>query len=234
MTRPRLSSSDVERIRRERYAPRPTQCDYLHLAALGRAIQRALSTLREDRRPALDLYCGTQPYRRFIPRSEVWGVDRDLHFGAADVVADGRLPFADGAFTLATCTQALHLVDDPPAAVRELARVLAPGGVAIITVPHVFIREIPSERKLSRDALDALFRGWELRIEGVGGLGGAVAFCLGSVVIRASRHWRWLTPLMPVAGLLLTAFGTIFDAALAPLARRVPGNWLIVARRPAG
>jgi demethylmenaquinone methyltransferase / 2-methoxy-6-polyprenyl-1,4-benzoquinol methylase len=39
-----------------------------------------------------------------------------------------RLPFADGAFDALTFTYLLRYVDDPPATVRELARVLRPGG----------------------------------------------------------------------------------------------------------
>jgi demethylmenaquinone methyltransferase/2-methoxy-6-polyprenyl-1,4-benzoquinol methylase len=39
-----------------------------------------------------------------------------------------RLPFPDGAFDAVTFTYLLRYVDDPPAALRELARVLRPGG----------------------------------------------------------------------------------------------------------
>ena len=40
-----------------------------------------------------------------------------------------RLPFADGAFAALTFTYLLRYVDDLPATLRELARVVAPGGV---------------------------------------------------------------------------------------------------------
>ena len=39
-----------------------------------------------------------------------------------------RLPFPDGAFDAVTFTYLLRYVDDPPATLRELARVLQPGG----------------------------------------------------------------------------------------------------------
>ncbi|HXJ62586.1 MAG TPA: class I SAM-dependent methyltransferase [Actinomycetota bacterium] len=39
-----------------------------------------------------------------------------------------RLPFEDGAFDAVTFTYLLRYVDDPPATLRELARVLRPGG----------------------------------------------------------------------------------------------------------
>ncbi len=53
------------------------------------------------------------------------------------VVADGtRLPFRDGAFRQAVCSEVLEHVEDHETALAELARVLAPGGHACITVPH--------------------------------------------------------------------------------------------------
>jgi ubiquinone/menaquinone biosynthesis C-methylase UbiE len=42
------------------------------------------------------------------------------------------LPFGDGEFTVITCTTAFHHFPDPPAAVTEIARVLAPGGRVLL------------------------------------------------------------------------------------------------------
>jgi ubiquinone/menaquinone biosynthesis C-methylase UbiE len=49
---------------------------------------------------------------------------------AADAAA---LPFADGAFDTAVSVSSLHLWDDPVAALRDLRRVLAPGGALVLT-----------------------------------------------------------------------------------------------------
>lgn len=46
------------------------------------------------------------------------------------------LPFADGAFDAAAAMGVLEYLDDLPAALRELARVLRPGGLLVVTVPH--------------------------------------------------------------------------------------------------
>jgi demethylmenaquinone methyltransferase/2-methoxy-6-polyprenyl-1,4-benzoquinol methylase len=49
--------------------------------------------------------------------------------GVRFVLAQGeRLPFADGAFDALTFTYLFRYVDDPPAVMRELARVVKPGG----------------------------------------------------------------------------------------------------------
>lgn len=49
------------------------------------------------------------------------------------VLADGAaLPFADGTFDVAVSTLSLHHWDDPAAVFAEIARVLRPGGTALI------------------------------------------------------------------------------------------------------
>lgn len=46
-----------------------------------------------------------------------------------------RLPFRDGAFDRAICSEVMEHVHDHPAAARELARVVRPGGTVAVTVP---------------------------------------------------------------------------------------------------
>ena len=59
--------------------------------------------------------------------------------GAGDVVPgslDEPLPLGDAAFDLAVALDVLEHVEDDRAALRELARVLAPGGLLVVTVPQ--------------------------------------------------------------------------------------------------
>src|SRR5262245_15550017 len=56
--------------------------------------------------------------------------------GIATVVGDmTKLPFRDGAFDAVTTGETLEHLDDDAAAAREIARVIAPGGACIATVP---------------------------------------------------------------------------------------------------
>lgn len=95
----------------------------------------------------LDVACGTGVVARAAARrgaAAVTGVDRNGAMldvarrtapDAAFVEADaGALPFADGAFDLATCQQGLQFFPDRVAALREQRRVLRPGGRAALAL----------------------------------------------------------------------------------------------------
>lgn len=52
---------------------------------------------------------------------------------------DGRqIPFEDSSFDLILCTEVLEHAEDPDKLVREMNRVLQPGGMALITVPSMW------------------------------------------------------------------------------------------------
>jgi ubiquinone/menaquinone biosynthesis C-methylase UbiE/uncharacterized protein YbaR (Trm112 family) len=68
----------------------------------------------------------------------------------------GRLPFADGTFDAVTCLESLEFMPRPATALAEMVRVLAPGGVLMVTNRvGVEARLLPG-RALPRPAFDAL------------------------------------------------------------------------------
>lgn len=68
---------------------------------------------------------------------------QNLHYITGDLFADNvntrlditRLPFADGSFDVILCSHVLEHIPDDAAAMRELRRVLRPGGWALLEVP---------------------------------------------------------------------------------------------------
>jgi ubiquinone/menaquinone biosynthesis C-methylase UbiE len=98
----------------------------------------------------LDLACGTGLVARFAaPRVEPGGrvVGADINPGMLAVARElgavgiewieapcDTLPFQGGTFTHAICQQGLQFFPDPGAALREIRRVLRPGGTVIATV----------------------------------------------------------------------------------------------------
>ena len=101
----------------------------------------------------LDIACGTGVVARTAARrlgsgSNVTGLDLSapmLAVARSAAAADGatiewregsalQLPFADQAFDVAFCQQGLQFFPDRPAAMREMYRVLAPGGKLVLSV----------------------------------------------------------------------------------------------------
>ena len=56
------------------------------------------------------------------------------HHARTIAAAGEALPFADGSFDVVLCDNVVDHAEDPPAIARELARVLAPGGLLYFTV----------------------------------------------------------------------------------------------------
>ena len=122
-----------------------------HWWFLGR--RRLFLRLLEQRFPpaarpveVLDFGCGTGAFledlERFGAVSAVDGDPQAVAFcharGRSEVrfVPPGdRLPFADGAFELVTALDVVEHIADDVGALRELRRVLRPGGVLLVAVP---------------------------------------------------------------------------------------------------
>jgi ubiquinone/menaquinone biosynthesis C-methylase UbiE len=100
-------------------------------------------------RSVLDIGCGTgqllRRASRHFPAATLTGVDasEDMIRVAQAAVPAGapvsfveafaeRLPFDDGAFDLVMTTMSFHHWADQPVALREIRRVLAPGGVFLL------------------------------------------------------------------------------------------------------
>ena len=114
--------------------------DPVQLASL-----EALELTAEDR--VLDVACGTGRASRLAAAtaSSVVGIDlspemlrraeeaavgvENLRFELADAE---KLPFPDDEFTALLCSNAFHHYPDPTSAVREMTRVVAPGGRIVI------------------------------------------------------------------------------------------------------
>ena len=125
--------------------------------------EQLLARVRPERGDSvIDVACGTGIVARLArkqlgPEARIVGVDVAPAMlavaGTADPTIDWRegnavaLPVSEQ-FTVLTCHQGLQFVPDKPAAIREMRRVLAPGGrVAIAT--WCALEDIPGMRELN-------------------------------------------------------------------------------------
>jgi len=112
---------------------------------IERFLKQICAKLKLDRPHILDVGCGTGANLEMLNHfGKAEGVDvsseaiafckerglSDVHLGQAE-----RLPFADSSFDLVTALDVVEHLDDDVAGLREMRRVLRPGGRALLFVP---------------------------------------------------------------------------------------------------
>jgi SAM-dependent methyltransferase len=86
----------------------------------------------------LDVGCGHKPYEKtfFAGAEKYVGMDYLTNRSQPDVVGSGTdIPLGDAGFDTVVCTEVLEHVPDPLKALREMHRVLKPGGHLILSTP---------------------------------------------------------------------------------------------------
>lgn len=111
-----------------RLAPREGVRTVLDAGAASGWLAETLAR-RGFRVSALDL--GLDSIRRAKERLRTRGVRVDFLQG--DIY---RLPFAEGGLDAVTASEILEHLEDPPAALREVARVVRPGGTVVLCTPY--------------------------------------------------------------------------------------------------
>ncbi len=123
--------------------------------------EAGLAAARATPPSLLDVGCGIKPYLPFFQGAVAKYVGVDVANPAADLEGTAEaIPVADASYDLVLCTQTLEHVDDPARVVRELRRVVAPGGRVLVSTHGVQVYH-PNPQDLWRwthAGLERLFR----------------------------------------------------------------------------
>jgi SAM-dependent methyltransferase len=194
------------------YAVRRPLVDWLHAQDLGGAAR------------ILDVGCGDRPYATLLPGAVGFDVPgnphADLH-GSIDAI-----PVDDASFDIVVCLQVLEHVPDPAAAVRELHRVVRPGGRVLLSTHGVYpFHPNPDDLwRWTHQGLERLFLTsgeWtSVTVRPGAGTASTVAMLVAHLVDLAFKRMHARALATPLVALLNGAGGAL-DRIVPPL---VPGT----------
>lgn len=184
----------------------------------------------------LDLGAGPAPYAPLYEEYFSRAVTVDVpaspqDVSGVDVIASADdLPFEDARFDCVVCTEVLEHCARPRQAMNEMARVLKPGGVVLLTtplmqalheMPYDFYRYTPSALRDLADSAGLAVRSLEPR-------GDYVAVLLDTLLFPVIKAWSGLSRL---TGVELLRWENQLVALTVPWSRR---SWRISGRGVAG
>jgi SAM-dependent methyltransferase len=190
----------------------------------------------------LDVGCGDQPYRRYFgPVTEYVGLDVTPGPKVDIVVTpDQQWPLEAGRFDVLLCSQVLEHVEHLDITLREMDRVLRPGGTMVLSFPFLYnVHGAPHDyrRFTTHWAVLLLPEYTVLHREGQGGLGSTIAVLLLNwleVSLNLTFVGRvlkaLLLPVWIVSCLVINVVGRLVDVIDRTAAYY--GNVLVVLRKP--
>jgi len=184
----------------------------------------------------LDAGTGYGPWRPVLAeQGRVIGIDLSEH-GNADATADlKKMPFRDGAFDAAFCSQVLEHERDPAALLAELGRVVKAGGALVLTAPHLSrLHDAPHDYyRFTAEGLRFLAEGAGFAAEDVKPCGGPLSFLGHNVNVLALAL---VTP-VPIVGRFAVALAKLTSPWWPALDRLLDPqgvlalNWMLVGRK---
>lgn len=175
----------------------------------------------------LDLGCGARPYaRHYGPlAARTIGGDYAARPGVDVRLTATALPFADASFDVVLCSEVLEHVDDAGRAVAEISRVLAPGGLLVVTVPFNYMQhEVPYDHvRFTQFGLVALLARNGLEVEVLEQRGSLLTLMVAQLEFLIRGAFEALCRL-PLVGRLLRPIGRLARSVWIAAARTVWGR----------
>ncbi|NLT74566.1 MAG: class I SAM-dependent methyltransferase [Chloroflexi bacterium] len=189
----------------------------------------------------LDVGCGTKPHERLlltlVQRYDTLDVT-EAH-GSLTYVADVQdMPMVPAAhYDSVLCLEVLEHVPNPERALHEIARVLRPGGVLIMSVPHLSrLHDEPHDYyRYTRYGIIALLRSAGLAVHSLDARGGLFAF-LGHQASTALISLTWGVPVIKRLAWYLNILALVYPCLLLDrlfhTTRYFPLGYVVVATKP--
>lgn len=197
-----MTRSGLLAVRRSRRRTKITSLvtNELIIDALSALLERDFPQGGEE---VLDLGAGSAPYaplyKGYFRRAVTVDVPSSRQdVSAVDVIASAdNLPFDDARFDCVVCTEVLEHCARPGAAMDEIARVLKPGGVVLLTTPLMqALHEMPYDfYRYTPSALRDLAGVAGLTVRSLEPRGDYFAMLLGTLLFPVTKGWTGLSRL---------------------------------------
>jgi SAM-dependent methyltransferase len=189
----------------------------------------------------IDLGCGMMPYRSYLPPAVTayYGMDRWPRTDAVSLAGDIQHldMLAPASFDTVLCFEVLEHVPDPAEALRGIAQILKPGGVALISVPHLSrLHDLPHDYyRYTAYGLHYLLTQAGLEVTELRSKGGLFAFLghqLSTVLLALLAALPFLHAPIWLANRWLVVKPSNWLDALSHSERLFPLGYVVVAIRP--